>query len=368
MYFRKSDGVKTVVFIITAFRRGGAERLVAQLADEVAARGITPLIVGHKVSPPTNERDWFCDSYNRCSPTSNKFFSRARLLVSVLRNNNVTAVHTHSYLNDWFYLLICVIFRVKHRVVTVHNTHYPRNITAKIKSIVFEWIAYVCCTARISVSQSVQNHDLKRLKLPILKQHVILNGVDTSKLMQWSKPISSDEIELVSIGHCSKQKNHLELLEFLNWCRINDRDLFEKIHIRILGKVGDFGASTMVEAEKMNLADRVKFEGQTENVEDYLADAHLLIQPSLWEGLPLAVIEAVVFGIPVIASKIPPHEELRSYSGNRILTYRHRDFASLRSMLVQGAQSGTIPDPGAMFFKLFDLRRMLCSYATHYGI
>jgi glycosyltransferase involved in cell wall biosynthesis len=45
----------------------------------------------------------------------------------------------------------------------------------------------------------------------------------------------------------------------------------------------------------------------------WLANAHLMILPSVWEGLPCAVLEACAVGTPVLASDLPGTREIARY-------------------------------------------------------
>lgn len=59
------------------------------------------------------------------------------------------------------------------------------------------------------------------------------------------------------------------------------------------------------QVEEHNLSDRVTFGGRVTNVLDYLYAADLFVLPSLVEGLPNALLEAMSVGLPCVASDIP---------------------------------------------------------------
>jgi glycosyltransferase involved in cell wall biosynthesis len=61
---------------------------------------------------------------------------------------------------------------------------------------------------------------------------------------------------------------------------------------------------------RLGLSDRVIFAGHASSVEDIWASNHILVMPSRFEGLPLAVIEAMLCGRPVIATDVAGHAEV----------------------------------------------------------
>jgi glycosyltransferase involved in cell wall biosynthesis len=62
-------------------------------------------------------------------------------------------------------------------------------------------------------------------------------------------------------------------------------------------------------ARRLGLSDRVVFAGYA-SVEDIWASNHVLIMPSRFEGLPLAIVEAMLCGRPVIATDVAGHSEV----------------------------------------------------------
>jgi glycosyltransferase involved in cell wall biosynthesis len=63
-------------------------------------------------------------------------------------------------------------------------------------------------------------------------------------------------------------------------------------------------------AERLGAADRVRFLGWQREVADHLAAADLFVFPSRCEGMPIALMEAMWMGLPVIASDIPANREV----------------------------------------------------------
>lgn len=81
------------------------------------------------------------------------------------------------------------------------------------------------------------------------------------------------------------------------------------VSFAIAGDGPDRGALE-ARAAALGLGDRVRFLGHRRDVPALLAAADLFVLPSLYEGLPLAVLEAMAAGVPVIASAIGGTDEV----------------------------------------------------------
>ena len=81
-------------------------------------------------------------------------------------------------------------------------------------------------------------------------------------------------------------------------------------------------------AEELGLAARVLFAGQVRHPEGVLPLCDMLVLPSLAEGLPLAVVEALRAGLPCLLSNIAVHRELAALGAGR--TFDHHRFTNFR--------------------------------------
>lgn len=108
---------------------------------------------------------------------------------------------------------------------------------------------------------------------------------------------------IVTVGRISRQKNQMLLLQA--FYRIKDR--FPGMVLQIYGEEGESGVKEELSAyiARHKLEGRVFFMGQCSSLERELADAALFVLPSDYEGMPNALIEAMVLGLPVIATDCP---------------------------------------------------------------
>jgi glycosyltransferase involved in cell wall biosynthesis len=96
-----------------------------------------------------------------------------------------------------------------------------------------------------------------------------------------------------------EQKGHRVLLDALAILRRRNRDF-----VVALAGEGSLRPELERRAVELSLANRVHFVGQIEEVGPLLAAADACVLPSLWEGLPLGLLEAMARGCPVVASAV----------------------------------------------------------------
>lgn len=105
---------------------------------------------------------------------------------------------------------------------------------------------------------------------------------------------------IVSVGRLVDQKNHKLLINAF----ANISKKFPDYKLIIYGEGGLRGELTKL-IENLNLEDKVILYGNTSNIEDKIYDAEMFVLPSVWEGMPNALMEAMALGLPCIATNCP---------------------------------------------------------------
>lgn len=145
---------------------------------------------------------------------------------------------------------------------------------------------------------------------------VIPNGVDTSFFMPSRIRSDSGIIRLLFVGRLSTQKGLLQFFDVL-------RELQSTVAWELI-VVGDGPLRATLEAVVRSspvLLERVVFEGWV--AKDYILSqyqrADILVHPSLDEGMPNAILEAMACGLPILASKVSGNVELVQQGRNGLL-------------------------------------------------
>lgn len=117
--------------------------------------------------------------------------------------------------------------------------------------------------------------------------------------------IPEDKIILMSVGELTKRKNHIVVIEAL--ACLKEYDI-----LYVICGDGPLKAQLRAKAEELGVRDRLKLLGFRKDIAELHRAADIFVFPSLQEGLPVAVMEAMASGLPLVASKIRGNEDLIS--------------------------------------------------------
>jgi glycosyltransferase involved in cell wall biosynthesis len=141
------------------------------------------------------------------------------------------------------------------------------------------------------------------------RKRVVQNAADLDRVDSAISDLplarNGSTFELVSVGRLEKVKDPMTLLAAFR--RIGD----ERSRLALVG-AGSLEPELASEIEASRLQDRVELTGliPRDDVFARCAQADLFVSASHGEGLPVAVIEAMATGCPVVLSDIPPHREV----------------------------------------------------------
>ncbi len=163
----------------------------------------------------------------------------------------------------------------------------------------------------IACSESLSDFYKNECSLPM---DYIRNGIRIEKkenLVKVSRKeigIKDDAFVFVYTASFNKRKNHIFIL-----------DIFKKFSKRFplyeLMLLGD-GPTYKELSENFDDCDNIHFFGRVENVEQYLMISDCFVSPSIQEGMPMAVLEAMHCGLPFLLSNIPQHKEIYDINNN----------------------------------------------------
>lgn len=205
---------------------------------------------------------------------------------------------------------------------TAHGFHFFKG-NSKLKNLIFRAIEkhFAKCTdALVTINQEDYEAALKFKAKKVYKINGI--GVDLTKYkvnndldkaeFKKSLGLEKDDFVVTSIGELNENKNTLRLIEVMS--TIENKN----IKYIICGQ-GPLQEKYIEAIKKYGLEDRVKMLGFRKDIPDILTITDLYIMPSYREGLSKSMMEAMCYGLPVVASRIRGNVDLLGNNEGGIL-------------------------------------------------
>lgn len=185
----------------------------------------------------------------------------------------------------------------------------------------------------ISNSQTIKEATIKALEIHDSKVKVIYRGrnIDLFKTNVGHLEHnynSGEEIKLLNVSRLIPLKGQMDLIKALHIVKKE----FPKIKLMFAGH-GSYKSVLQKEVLKLNLENNVLFLGRVENVNCYLKKAHLFVYPSYSEGLPGALIEAMMAGKIIISSNI--QENLECVNNRSAVIFEKGNITELAEKIIE---------------------------------
>ena len=287
-----------VVQVIPEFGIGGAETMCENLSLALVREGVDVVAVSlydyHSLITERMEKNGISVVYlNKKKGLDFRVIIR---LAKLLRTIKPDVVHTHLYSLKYAYIA-AKIAGVKTIVHTMHNIAQkestPKN--RKLNKFFFRQ----CGVIPVALSGNIKKTIEEEYWLASNSIPVIYNGVDLTKCKKKENSILHDPIKVIHVGRFSEQKNHIGLIkEFRAF-----HNLYKHSMLLLVGN-GELQDTIYNEVKKIGLSDSVQFLGTRDDVYDLLKESDIFVLPSLYEGVPMTIIEAMGTGLPVIASAV----------------------------------------------------------------
>lgn len=240
-----------------------------------------------------------------------EMISSYKKIKKVCSENNYDILHCHSPIGGVLARFAFKDFRKKggKLIYTAHGFHFFKG--APIKNWIIFYPIEKFCSRYTDCLITINKEDYKRAKNFKAKEvkYVPGIGIDTKKIKDIKKNRKilnefniKDEVVLVSVGELSNRKNHKVILKALEKVKGN----FKYI---ICGQ-GAKKEELIKLSKELNLQEKVEFLGYRQDVKEILKASDIFCFPSKQEGLPVALMEAMASGLPVICSDIRGNKDL----------------------------------------------------------
>lgn len=180
---------------------------------------------------------------------------------------------------------------------------YTEQVLRKDKKWLFRY-GHLATACHESVRQNLINHykvpEDRVLTVPNCVRTVIPNE-DVLKRLRHQYGGDSGKVRILCTARLDKQKGHAFLLKALTLLAPADRS---RLELYLAGE-GELSETIKSQARQWHLEGQIHFLGYTRDISEWLALCDFFVLPSLYEGLSLALLEALNAGKPVLATDIP---------------------------------------------------------------
>jgi glycosyltransferase involved in cell wall biosynthesis len=290
-----------VALVLPGLGSGGLERIVRTLALALPSRRYEPAVFcTTKLGVHAGEIRKAGIPVWRCrDPIVRVPGLPARLIVR-LAQFAPALVHAHG--GAWRPAAVaCAVLRTPRLVYTEHG-RVPH--ASKWSTTIERWCSRR--TACVTTVSSALAAELRRsLDLPAEPQ-VIANGVEAPtpdgrgrESLRRGLGVLPGQVLGVTVGRLERAKDHALLLRAYSSIAAE----IPQLHLALVG-AGSLESDLRAQADRLGLAARTSFAGHQNDVTDWLRAADFFVLSSESEGLPLALLEAMAQGLPVVATAV----------------------------------------------------------------
>lgn len=259
----------------------------------------------------------YCDQYFNVpferNPVKPGNIYAYRMLKKIIDEGDYDIIHCHTPVGAMLTRLAAQDARKKGTKViyTAHGFHFYKGaplVNWLVYYPVEKWLA-----PKTDVLITINKEDYERAKKKLhtgLVEYVQGVGINTKRFnkeignkeeKRRELGLKNDDFVLLSVGELIARKNHIVVLDALS--TLKEKGEIEKIQYIICGR-GNLSRDLMEKTEKLGLCDHVHFLGYRKDINEICLASDLFIFPSFQEGLPVALMEAMACGLPVICSEI----------------------------------------------------------------
>jgi len=306
---------KKILFLVPSLRIGGAEKVCASICDNidydkynvflVSLSNKTPLLNSLK----NKSRITFLE-LNESSPPAFPWISIRSLirLYKCIREIKPDIIHSHLWGTYCIYLYLFLFIRDKPTFIsTIHSSGFiytsdrlMDRISKSIENTIYKALNFNL----VSISEEVNNMIKNRLYCKSINH--ITNGIDTDlftnhkrlSLVKRELKLESAFPIIIHVGRASFEKRQEDIINSVP----KILSYYSLTKVLLVGRDNSTKYSSLV--KKLNLERHVLFLDERTDIPDLLSISTIGVFPSLYEGLPISLLEMMASGLPLVVSDL----------------------------------------------------------------
>jgi glycosyltransferase, family 1 len=252
------------------------------------------------------------------SPFNKKNLQAYKQLVKIMKDENIDLVHCHTPMGAVLARLAAKKCGIKDVLYTAHGFHFFKGASIKNWLIYYPVERFLSRYTGTQICINMEDfNNAKKFKATNV-EYIAGVGIDTKGIKEKSdiEDKQKDELKkelnlkdtdriLITAGEMIERKNQKFLLEVVK--KIKEKETPVKLIVCGHGRLEHFLKSKVKE---LGVENNVIFTGYRTDIYKILGLAEIFLFSSLQEGLPVAVMEAMAVGLPVVCSNVRGNADL----------------------------------------------------------
>ena len=252
------------------------------------------------------------------SPFNKKNWQAYKQLIKIMKDENIDLVHCHTPMGAVLARLAAKKCGIKDVLYTAHGFHFFKGASIKNWLIYYPVERFLSGYTDTQVCINMEDfYNAKKFKARNV-EYIAGVGIDTKGIKEKSNITSGEKEELrkelkladtdrvlITAGEMIERKNQKFLLEVVK--KIKEKESSVKLIVCGHGRLEN---SLKLKTKELSIEDSVIFTGYRTDIYRILGLSEVFLFSSLQEGLPVAVMEAMAVGLPVVCSKVRGNADL----------------------------------------------------------
>jgi glycosyltransferase involved in cell wall biosynthesis len=298
--------LRTILLIIDDAAIGGGQQHVLALAERLTACGLN-------VAVACEARGYLVDElHHRTIPHHAVRLSESPSvhgfadLAKVIRASGAQLIHTHGGTAGFYGRLAARWVGDIRTVHTYHGIHYlhdkrlrKRYMHRAIDRFLVRWTDEVICVAKSDKDLALREKLASPGHISVVYNGIDLARFEMSEAGDRRTGKRDDHFIVGTVGRLHEQKGHIYLLQAAALVH----KAYPQVRFRIIGD-GPLREWLETQSRALGVNGIVEFLGARNDVPAQLRQFDLFILPSLWEGLPYVLLEAMAAGVPIVTTDV----------------------------------------------------------------
>lgn len=316
---------------------GGGESHLLSLVENLDKSVFDPIVLSFTDGPMINRLKEMNVPVH-VIPTTRPFdITKWKTVKNFIRDQEIELIHAHGTRANSNVLWAAKSLGIP-VIYTIHGWSFHPDQGALVRRIRILGEKYLTSRSDLNISVSASNQQTGKDNLGRFESIVINNGIDLNKFnpsniytdIRKELNIPGKSLLVVFIARFTSHKQPLALIRAF----AKAAPLVPGMHLLMVGD-GDQKEEAMDLIKDPVLKGRITLEKFRQDVPAVLSAADIFVLPSLWEGLPIGLLEAMAMGKTIIASKVDGTSEIIHHNENGWLVDTRNLVDELSEALIQ---------------------------------